>query len=406
MIEWHLETRKIADLKPLGKNPRKLSKHDYEHLKKSLDKFGLIDKPIVNSDGTIIGGHQRVAVLKRDKVKDVECYVAKEPLSDRDLMELNIRLNRNAGEWDYDVLANEWEELDLLDWGFKAEELSLDPLEPDEEEGAIPAVPKEAKTKLGDIYEMGEHRLICGDSTNQETVEKVLNKTIPILMVTDPPYGVDFEPEHRVKREIKGAKTSINYMKEDKKFDWGDAFAHFKGHIAYVWHASSHQFEIEKSLKNLGFENKAQIIWVKQVFALTRGFYHFQHEPCFYLCRKGEKQNWEGPKNETTVWEIKSLHPFGGNKEEKKTGHAAQKPIECMARPIRNSSKEFDSVYDPFLGSGTTLIACEQLKRKCYGIEIAPEYCDVIVKRWVNYRKQENLTTMVKRNGKICKDFE
>lgn len=402
MIEWHLETRKIADLKPLGKNPRKLSKHDYEHLKKSLDKFGLIDKPIVNSDGTIIGGHQRVAVLKRDKVKDVECYVAKEPLSDRDLMELNIRLNRNAGEWDYDVLANEWEELDLLDWGFKAEELSLDPLDPDEEEGAIPAVPKEAKTKLGDVYDMGEHRLVCGDCTKEEAVTKCLDGKLVDILLTDPPYGVDYSKKNEMLNRSGKGNCIQTPIENDNIEDYAQFFYDFLSIIPWKTPNTFYISMLGNQLHNLRIAlDKCELkwgdylVWVKNNHVLGRKDYNAKHE--FIVYGWHEKHKFYGP-HRTTVLEY--------DKPQKSELHPTMKPLELWAQLLTDGSDTGALVYDPFLGSGTTVIVAEQHKRKCHGIELSPAYCDVIVRRWVNYRKQENLTTMVKRNGKICKDFE
>lgn len=194
-------------------------------------------------------------------------------------------------------------------------------------------------------------------------------------------------------------------MESDTKSDWKDAISFFKGDIGYVWHANAHQAQIEKSLNELNFEVKSQIIWVKQSFLFSYKKYHYQHEPCFYLVRKGKKQRWKGPNNETTVWQIKSLNVFGGNIKEEKTGHACQKPIECMARPIRNHTDEGESVYDPFLGSGTTLIAAEQINRICYGIEIDPAFCDLCVQRWVNHRKKVGKEPLVLKNGEKCEEF-
>lgn len=404
MINWHLETRKIKDLKDHPKNPRRLSKHDAEHLEKSIEKFGLIDKPIITKDGQIIGGHQRKRILKKLALKEVECWVPDKDLNEKEIEELNIRLNRNTGEWDFDILANEWDQEELLDWGFSAEELlgaSVEEILGEEEESEVlePCKDEDAITKLGDIYELNEHRIICGDSTLPDVVDKVLNGNEPILMVTDPPYGVEYDPDWRGKSGR--AQKASGKVQNDDKVNWALAWHLFRGSVAYVWCASWFLSEVEKSLIDAEFEMKSLIIWVKQHFALSRGDYHWQHEPCWYAVKKGHPHNWQGARDQSTVWEIANLNCFGKSKEngEDRTAHSTQKPVECMARPIRNNTAKGEGVYDPFLGSGTTLIAAEQLGRVCYGIELSPAYVDIIVGRWVKFMQKNGKPYKIKRNG-------
>lgn len=410
MIKWHLETRKISELKDHPKNPRKLDKHQAEHLQKSLEKFGLIDKPIINLDNQIIGGHQRKNILKKMKVKDVECFVPDRLLTESEIDELNIRLNRNTGEWDWDILANQWDVEQLIDWGFKAEEFlgaSVEEIMGEEEESSEllePGSDENAITKLGDIYELNSHRIVCGDSTLPEYVDKCLAGAEPILMVTDPPYGVEYDPSWR--KDIKGKHPPVRALgkvQNDNKVNWDLAWHLFPGSVAYVWHADRHACEVQVSLENAEFEIKSQIIWVKQHFALSRGDYHWQHEPCWYAVKKGHSHNWQGARDQATTWEIANLNCFGKSKEdgEERTSHSTQKPIECMARPIRNNTAKGEGVYDPFLGSGTSLIAAEQLGRICFGIELSPAYCDIIVERWKKYMKKNNRTFTIKKNGEI-----
>lgn len=409
-IVWKIENRLIKDLKPHPKNPRKLSKHDAEHLQKSLEKFGLIDKPIVTSDGLIIGGHQRLSVLKKMGEKHVECYVSDRDLSDKDVEELNIRLNRNAGEWDYDILANQWEIDELLSHGFTQEELSLDVEEissedPDEEDVAPP---KDPKTKIGDYYDLENHRIVCGDSTHPDCVKICLGENIPILMVTDPPYGVNYDPKWR--KGIKGkevvAARATGAVLNDDNADWSLAWHLFPGSVAYVWHSALHANAVYKSLVDAEYELISNIIWAKQHFALSRGDYHWQHEPCWYAVRKGHSHNWQGARDQSTIWEISNLNSFGKSKDEdERTNHSTQKPLECMSRPMINNSSIGDGVYDPFLGSGTTLLAAEQKGRICYGIELDPGYCDIIVSRWIKYRKKIGKEYKVLKNGEECDDF-
>lgn len=403
MINWKLELRKIKDLKPHPKNPRKLSKHDAEHLQKSIEKFGLIDKPIITKDGIIIGGHQRIAILKKmGKAGDsVECYVPDREIEQKDIDELCLRLNRNLGEWDWDILANQWEIDELFDAGFDPEELAnsdIKNLDAIEEDSGILEPSKNPKTKLGDLYELGDHRLLCGDSTLPEAVSKVLNGSEPILMITDPPYGVEYDASWR---RVAGKRKQLTAGKvqNDSQVNWSLAWCLFPGSVAYVWHASLHTFEVYKSLSDSEYEIVSNIIWVKQHFALSIGDYHWQHEPCWYAVKKGHKHNWQGARDQSTIWEVANLNAFGANKDDEQTAHSTQKPLECMSRPIKNNTSEGESVYDPFLGSGTTLIAAEQLNRKCYGIELDPAYCDIIVDRWISYRNKMGKSNKVKLNG-------
>lgn len=404
---WSLKKFKIKDLKPFDKNPRQLSETQYTHLKTSLDKFGLVDKPICTADGLIIGGHQRIKVLKKDGIKEVECWVPDRTLEPKEIEEANIRLNKNQGDWDFDVLANQWEMTDLLQWGFEPAELCLpeaEEIEPVEEDNEVlePGKDEDAITKLGDRISLGDHSIICGDSTNGDIVAKALVGAEPILMVTDPPYGVEYDPNWRIGHGGKAGKhiKSAGKVQNDDRVNWSLAWHLFPGSVVYIWHAGQHASEVQKSIEEAEYQIVSQIIWVKQNHSLSRGDYQIQHEPCWYAVKKGHNHNWQGSRTESTTWEIASFSAFGGTKEEK-TAHSTQKPLECMARPIRNNTSKGQAVYDPFLGSGTTLIAAEQLGRICYGIELSPAYCDIVIKRWVKYRQKLGKDAIVKCNGII-----
>jgi len=410
MIHWHIEKRKISELKDYKKNPRILTEDQEIQLRASLEKFGLIDKPIINLDNTIIGGHQRKRTLKKMGHKEVECMVPDRSLDEKEIEELNIRLNKNTGDWDWECLANEWDPNELMEWGFTAEELmgSINEVEDlgsteEDEQTLSPGEDKDAITKLGDVYELNNHRIVCGDSTLPEYVDKCLNGATPILMVTDPPYGVEYDPSWR--KDIKGkhgvAARALGKVQNDDKVNWALAWHLFPGSVAYVWHAGKYCGEVEKSLTDSEYEIISQIIWVKQHFALSRGDYHWQHEPCWYAVKKGHQHNWQGARDQATTWEIANLNCFGKSKEdgEERTAHSTQKPIECMAKPIRNNTAKEEGVYDPFLGSGTTLIAAEQLGRICYGIELSPAYCDIIVDRWKKFMIKSGKEYKILRNG-------
>ncbi len=409
MIEWQLKTLKISTLSEHPKNPRRLTKEQHKHLKDSLTRFGVAEKPICNADGMIIGGHQRLKVLKEMGYKEVECWVPKEAMTQEQVDELNIRLNQNTGEWDFECLANEWNLDDLVEWGFSPEELGIelgDDAVGGDDDAQTNDVGKDedAITKLGDVYELGQHRIVCGDSTDSDVVASVLNGQSPILMVTDPPYGVEYDPKWRVMRDgDRGRKTTnLSSVKNDDKVDWSKAWKLFPGSICYVWHAGRFCSEVQISLQDSQFEMVSQIIWAKQHFALSRGNYHWQHEPCWYAVRKGKDHNWQGSRKESSLWEINNRLAIGDvSNMEESTGHGTQKPLECMARPIRNNTAEGEGVYDPFLGSGTTLIAAEKLNRRCFGIELSPAYCDVIVNRYIKFMRDNGKEFDIKKNGEV-----
>ncbi len=422
MINWKLEFIPIKELKNHPKNPRQINKEQFAHLENLIKKFGLIDKPIINLDKTIIGGHQRIKILKKMKCKEIECWVPDQQLSDEDIDHLCIGLNLNQGQFDYDILANQWEIVDLLKWGFTEQQLlglskEVETIESDlteEDEPITLGDEKDAKTKLGDLYELGDHLLICGDSTNPDDVNRVLDGKEVVLMVTDPPYGVNYDPAWRnnIKSEgkFKAATKMIGKVLNDDQSDWSITYSLFKGSIAYVWHAGKISGTVYQNLDDCDFEIVSQIIWNKQNFTFGRGDYHWKHEPCYYAVRKGHKHNWQGDRKQSTVWDISNLNPVGRKKtddaDDEVQGHGTQKPIECMGRPIKNHTKIGDWVYDPFLGSGTTLIAAEKLKRKCIGIELSPAYCDLIVKRYINLIAKQGFNAIIKRNGNLISHEE
>ena len=199
-------------------------------------------------------------------------------------------------------------------------------------------------------------------------------------MVTDPPYGVNYDPNWRERAGF-GQQRQIGTVANDGQVDWSDAYRLFPGDVAYVWHAGVHAAEVAASLESAGFQIRSQIIWAKQHFALSRGDYHWQHEPCWYAVREGKSSNWSGDRTQSTLWQVANLNPFGGSEEEA-TGHGTQKPVELMRRPILNNSRRGEIIYDPFLGSGTTLIAAQETDRICFGMDIDPRYVDVAIERW------------------------
>jgi DNA modification methylase len=230
----------------------------------------------------------------------------------------------------------------------------------------------------GDLWNLGSHRLYCGDATAAVDVSRLLGGAVAHLMVTDPPYGVDYEPSWR--RKI--GNNNVNRMGSvlnDDRVDWSEAWKLFTGDVGYVWFADRHAAVVQTSLENHGLFVRNQIVWVKTRPVISRGHYSPQAEYCYYAVREGKTAHWEGPKSQSTVW--KKID----NREDRGHGHSTQKPVECMLRPIQHNSKEGDAVYDPFVGSGTTIVAAEVSHRRCYAMELDPHYCAVAIERWQNW---------------------
>jgi DNA modification methylase len=275
--------------------------------------------------------------------------------------------------------------------GFNAEDLDRWTA-PAEQEGLtdaddVPPVPETPVTQKGDLWVLGNHRLLCGDSTNADDVARLLDGAVPFLMATDPPYGVAYDPKWRQEAGLAdGGRTGV--VANDHRVDWTDAYKLFPGDVAYVWHAGRFAGEVASHLNLAGFEIRCQIIWRKPRFAISRGHYHWGHEPAWYAVREGRTSKWRGDRKQSTVWDV-ALKDDAFDSD-----HGTQKPTECMARPIRHHGGAEDGVYDPFCGSGTTLIAAERLGRRCWAMELEPGYCDVIVTRWEQFtgKKAERVT--------------
>lgn len=389
-ITWQATSVKLSQLKEYANNPRKITKEMLDKLASHIKEDGYHQRIIVDKDYTIIGGHQRKKALYMAGYNDeteIEVLIPTRKLTPAEIDRLNIRDNLAFGEYDFDLLKANFSLPSLKEYGLdsdliRALQKDADKAILDQEELAIEDFNSEPMAKLGDIYLLGSHRLMCGDSTNPQHVEKLMDGAKPILMVTDPPYGVNYEPEWREGVDLQVGMRSKGKVLNDDRYDWSEAYSLFTGDIAYVWHSSKYTHKFAENIENSGFELICLIIWTKQQFALSRGDYHHQHEPLWYGVRKGKKHNWQGRRDQSTVWEIENNNPFGNSNKEETWGHGTQKPMECMLRPILNNSAQGESVYDPFGGSGTTLIACERSKRNCYMMELSPAYVDVIIKRW------------------------
>ena len=382
-VSDNIEQLAVDALIPYARNSRTHSESQIAQVAGSIKEFGFTNPVLVDHEGGIIAGHGRVLAARKLGMLEVPC-IRIEHMTDaqrRAYVIADNKLALNAG-WDDDLLALEIKDLSEMGFdigltGFDEGELAnfLNTANGDglTDPDATPDIPVNPISKPGDVWVMGKHRIICGSSTDADTVAKVLNGVQPHLMVTDPPYGVEYDPTRTSSNPLKAGKV-LN----DDRADWREAWALFPGDVAYIWHASMFTHTVLDSLESCGFEHRAMIIWVKDRFTLGRGHYHWQHEPAWYVVKKGATGHWGGDRKQTSVWNIKARED-GGH------GHGTQKPVECMRRPIENNSSPGQAVYEPFSGSGTTIIAAEQAGRCCYAIELSPAYVDVAVRRWQEF---------------------
>jgi DNA modification methylase len=385
----------VDTLVPYAKNARTHSSLQVETIAGLMLRFGFTNPVLRDEANMIIAGHGRVMAAKLNVSRGHALFERVPVITARGWSEDDRRAyvladNQSAlmAGWDEALLGSELTALvgagfDTASLGFGGEEVRRymghgGLTDPD----VAPTRPEKPVSRLGDMWRLGRHRALCGDSCASEAVSRLLAGEKPHLMVTDPPYGVSYDPKWRINRGLGGKGSATGVVTNDGRADWREAYDLFPGAVAYAWSAGLRSKEAIEGLLASGFEMRAQIIWVKSTFAIGRGNYHFQHEPCWYAVRKGQSANWAGDRKQTTVWMI-------DKPQKSETGHGTQKPVECMRRPIENNSNEGDQVYDPFLGSGTTIIAAEMENRTCFGLEIDPGYCDVIVKRWQAFTGQK-----------------
>ncbi len=373
---------------PYVRNPRR-NDEAVDRMCAAIREFGFRIPVVARSDGTVVDGHLRLKAAQRLGLAEVPVALA-DDLTEAQIKAFRLLANRSAAwaEWDDELLVLELKDLDDLGYdldltGFDAGELKRlledGPAAGLTEEDAVPEPPADPVIRPGDLWLLGPHRLLCGSSTVATDVERLLAGTVPHLMVTDPPYGVEYDPTWRNAAGVSASKRTGKVANDDRA-DWREAWALFPGDVAYVWHAAIHATTVAESLIACGFDIRAQIVWSKSRFALGRGDYHWQHEPCWYGVKKGGKSHWQGARDQSTLW---SIAPAGD--EDAATPHGTQKPVEVMRRPIINNSATGDLVYEPFCGSGTTLVAAETVGRVCLAMELDPAYCDVIVRRWQQF---------------------
>jgi DNA modification methylase len=386
-----VERRPLSSLIPYARNARTHSEPQVAQIAASMREWGWTNPVLVDEQGTIIAGHGRVLAARLLGFSEVPVMVARgwSEAQVRAYVIADNKLALNAG-WDDALLRAELSDLqgqgaDLGLVGFSEEEVAALLAErgagltdPDE----VPEVPAQPVSFLGDVWQLGRHRLICGDCTDAGMVERVLAGVRPHLMVTDPPYGVEYDPSWRNAAGV-SSTSRLGKVANDDRADWTQAWALFMGDVAYVWHGALHAGTVAESLMECGFQIRAQVIWAKERLVLGRGHYHWQHEPCWYAVRNGAKGHWAGDRKQTTLWSIPSRD------QDADTVHGTQKPVECMRRPIENNSSPGQAVYEPFSGSGTTLIAAEMTGRACHAVELSPAYVDLTVLRWQAFTGQE-----------------
>lgn len=375
----------INDIKPYGKNAKRHDEKQIDNVAESIKRFGFVQPCVVDKDNVLVIGHCRLLAAKKLKLKTIPCVYV-DTLTDDEVRQLRLLDNKlNESDWDFDLLAEDIGELDFsgfdIDWGFPENEeeteiVEDEPPEVDEENEPI--------CKLGDIWQLGRHKLICGDSTDRATVERLMDGAKADMVFTDPPYGVNIRGGSKSNKSIAGDQTQVaipfSFDLAVEVATKDDARFYFCGGELNL---SLYEKLFDKYLRQL----PRHIIWVKNGFTLKPNNYHNQYEIIYFGFKPkgGGADKWYSGRTEeeaSDVWKIKRDAPSSYL-------HPTQKPIELSARAIRNSSPIGAIIYDPFGGSGSTLIACEQLDRVCYMAEIDEHYCDVIIKRWENFTGQK-----------------
>lgn len=386
-IEWV----KTTDIHANENNPRILKDDKFKKLVQSIKDFPemLEIRPIVvNNDMMVLGGNMRLKAIQEIGLKEIPIIKA-ENLTEEQQREFLIKDNVGFGEWDWDALANDWDADELKDWGMDLPgDFNPEILEAEEDDYDVPEGGVDTDIVLGDVFDIGQHRLICGDSTQTDTYEKLTEGELVDMVVTDPPYNVNYEGGTNEKLKIEndnmGDKEFYKFL-----YDFYVAAGSYTkpGGAWYVWHADLEGANFRQAMKDAGLLVKQCLIWVKSSLVMGRQDYQWKHEPCLYGWKEGASHNWYTDRKQTTVLEFQ--------KPSRNGEHPTMKPVELFAYQIGNSSKKGDKVLDAFGGSGTTMVACEQLGRKAYVVEFDPRYCQVIVDRM----KKLNPDIKIKKNG-------
>ena len=385
----------VEKLIPYARNSRTHSAEQVDQIAASIKEFGFLNPIITDGENGIVAGHGRVMAAKKLGLKELPCIDASH-LTETQRRAYIIADNKIAinSDWDTEMLRVEFDELKEADFDLELTGFSLDEinaLTPDElvegltDEDAVPDAPEKPVSVLGDIWQLGNHRLMCGSSTEATSVAILLDGQMPNTMITDPPYGVEYDAGWRADAvgRKKTAREETASLKNDNEADWYDAYVLFPGNVAYVWHASAFTDVVMDGLRRAGFEIKSQIIWNKNVHALSRSDYQWKHEPCWYAIKKGAKHNWKGDRTQKTIWDVQNVifeKGAGG-----KTSHPTQKPVELYIRSINNHTNPGEYIYEPFGGSGSSIIAAEKTNRRSLTMELDEKFVDVIINRWQSF---------------------
>lgn len=404
-LEWYTTQRKVSELIPCDFNPRQISDAELLKLKNSLEKFNLVEIPAIDIDNVLLAGHQRIAamfILERgDEIIDVR--IPNRKLTEEEFKEYMLRSNIHNGEFDWSKIEEFFQDINLegigMDISAFSEFLKENAFVPDEEEGDFdPELPSEPKSQEGDLYELIssqkgiKHFVLCGDSTKSESYQKILSGEKFNLIVTDPPYNVNYEGGTKDKLKIQNDNMSNDEFYSFLYLFYQECFINSElGAPIYVFHADSEGSNFRSALKSSGFKLSQCLIWVKNSIVLGRQDYHWKHEPILYGWKEGTAHPWYSDRKQSTILEF--------DKPTRNGEHPTMKPLDIISYLIKNSSKQKDIVGDSFLGSGSTLIACEMTWRQCRGIELDPRFADVIVRRWIQYMNDNNLEFEVRRNN-------
>lgn len=370
---------KIDEVIPYENNPRN-NDEAVAYVAESIKQCGYCSPIIIDEDNVILCGHTRLKALKQLGYKEVEC-VRKSGMTDEQKKKYRILDNKTAevAEWNFDLLEEELKDLDFGDFDFGFDDMPelSEPVEITEDE--VPEVDDKSDpiTKPGDIWQLGKHRLMCGDSTDASAVAALMNGKEADLLLTDPPYNVAYEGKTDDALTIENDKMGSDEFYDFLTSAFSAAVEALKaGGAFYVWFASREHINFETALKSAGLEVRQELIWAKNTMVLGRQDYQWKHEPCLYGWKDGAGHNWYSDRCQTTILEF--------NKPARNGEHPTMKPVELFAYQIQNSTKKGEAVLDLFGGSGTTIIACEQTGRIGYSMELDPKYCDVIIKRYEN----------------------
>jgi DNA modification methylase len=425
----------IDELRPDPANPRRISEDELDALERSLRQFGFVQPVLARrEDRTVIGGHQRLVAARRLGLTTVPVTWLDVTVEQARL--LGLALNRISGSWDDQLLARliadlqSTPDVDLSLSGFGEDEIGdlLRKLEVREKrehvesfdlDDALEEARRAPRTKPGDLWQLGDHRLQCGDATKADDVAHLLDGAQPRLLATDPPYGVSLDgswrdgvynalgPAEKTYMRVDGHPAGEDAtgapggargrtrghrnttLSGDTRVDWSEAFALVPSlTVGYVWHAGVHAAEVAQGLERIGFEIVSQVIWDKGLFAIGRSWFQWNHEPCWVVRRKGAKVPFRGSRDQATIWRVPSPKMIMGGSTEPRLDHPTQKPLVLFETPIRNHLRPGESLYEPFCGSGTALIAAERTGTRCYAMEIDPIYVEVALARWERFSGQ------------------